>query len=236
MMRLILFFVYLVFCGEAQGELVSICLKNGAKLISAKNKVKEILHPEDKVFLRESTGCLEFSLNSPGRIDLYNSFLGRFYLLKDLKYSKSQYLPERSSGGNCRFKYTKQSTLHSKSNNIEIGPKSKLAAKENSMRGSSSGIILVTEGKWGSLIVNDTRTYVTCRKKGKFYEVEVSLSQSNSSLSTSLNVSPGQKINLGSVVNSLNNRSSSLSLNKGFEKHKKEGAETTDYYLVLENQ
>jgi hypothetical protein len=227
-----LLFIIFIISGVANAEMINICLKNSNDLNNAKLRIKDILHTKDQVFIRESTGCLEFIMG-PKRLTLYNTYLSKFYSLRNVNTSLISGTEQEASYRNCRFKYIKESHEEIEADKYKIGRNGKIKKSLSKSKANTRGSIVVTEGKWGLLHVNNSKIYVTCKKIGYLFEVEVSLSEKDSSLSTSVNISKGQRITLGAIVNNLRSRDSSISLSQGYGKNKTRGKEAYSYFLIL---
>lgn len=87
----------------------------------------------------------------------------------------------------------------------------------------------------GYIQVNEERVELTCQRvSGNGYRIAINLQGPDQGVGTALEVRKGQRINIGSVVNDLNQRRKSLGVPKGMEVEKTTGKETKDYFLIAE--
>ena len=82
--------------------------------------------------------------------------------------------------------------------------------------------------------MDDQEVFVTCHVFGTNYRVELSLDSSNSSLSTSVNTTKGSRLNIGQMVEDLNNRSRNIDIKKGVNYQKQKGRAVSDYFLIIQ--
>lgn len=95
--------------------------------------------------------------------------------------------------------------------------------------------MLLGKGFNGTLRVGLETVYLTCLgSKGGSYQVSVSLDSPESSLATTVMVSRGSRVNIGQIVDSLNDKKRSVGIPKGASVQKKTGQNTHDYFLLAQ--
>lgn len=210
------------------------CFSRGTSLSSAQAYLDSVKAPRDRTYLRESVSCLEVK-GSPARFDLYYKFLSkkfrvlRTYKDQDTGSARSSDL----STGMCRIFVTKIGKKDSKTDKVLIGNRGKVKREEFSGNSKSVSNLILSYGKRGSLSVNSQRIGVTCKKSGSGYQLSFDLESANSAISSNAFISSGQDLNIGGIVNDLNNKRRALSLEKGVEYEKQKGSEKFDYFLKI---
>lgn len=144
------------------------------------------------------------------------------------------------SGANCRFVVTRKGNSNSQSTTYGVNRKIRpFASRRNSRRrGTSVSTLMVSPGLRGSIEVDGVFAQVKCIRTARAMIVEVFAGRDDgknvNSISTSITVSPGQKINIGSVVRDLRNKSNELSTSKGIRFDDVEAKSAEEVFLQVQ--
>ncbi len=143
-------------------------------------------------------------------------------------------------GANCRFLLTRKSATRSKSLSAGVNRKLRPNAKQRNRRskGSSTSMLMVSPGLRGSIEVDGSFAQVSCIRTARTMIVEVFASKGRgrktSSISTSITVSPGQTINIGSVVRKLRNKGTEISTRRGVQYEKSNSSSQDQIFLKVQ--
>lgn len=216
-------------------SLTGFCFDSNVSLRAVKSHLRPILARKDKVFERQSINCLEISLDAARR-DLFETWIYKRY--KPIRiYTSNGVLEKNQAMGQmpmCRMMVEKTSRSNSTVDEVSAGSKNRLKRTQNTSSGVSRSSLVLTSGVAGRLRMNDQEISVTCHAFGSSYRVELALESGNSALSTSVNTSKGSRINIGQMVEDLNNRSKNLDINKGIGFQKGKGSSVSDYFLIIQ--
>ena len=108
--------------------------------------------------------------------------------------------------------------------------------RESNSRTSSKSTsqLLLGAGRPGYLDVNGERVELKCSPRGRVVQLEVSLfSSGGNSLMTSIALTKGNRMNIGSVVEELKNKKRGLDINSGANIGRQNSSGQFDYYLVI---
>lgn len=119
------------------------------------------------------------------------------------------------------------------SNTISIGKKNNIIQSSDNNSGANISILKTLEGKWSSIEMNDSTAEIKCEKRGLSFELDIRIGSENSFLSTTRIVRANEKIDLGEIVQTLNEKNKSISLDKGITHTKSIGNKSKKYYLVI---
>lgn len=224
----------LTFNLHAKRPLTGFCFESNVSLSRVKSYLSPLLTSKDKVYKRESMNCLEISLSS-GRRDLFETFLYRRYKPSRIYQTDGVVEKNQAMGKlpHCRIEIEKIGNSNSTNDELSVGSKNRLKRTQKRGQRTSKSSLLLTSGVKGTLQVNDQSVYVTCHVFGSQYRIELALSSDSSSLSTFVNTSKGNRVNIGEMVDDLNNRSKNLDINKGASFTKEKGKSTSTYYLTI---
>lgn len=201
----------------------SYCFPKSVNLNEASNFVKAILTSEDEMRKNSQLNCLEIKIEET-RVDLVRKFLSSRYQT----HTNFEVQPSL-----CDMEITEVTKSDKDTNTISIGKKNNIIQANDNNSGTSVSILKTLEGKWSSIEMNDSTTEIKCDKRGHNFEVEIRIGSENSFLSTSRFVRSNEKIDLGEIVQTLNDKNKTISSEKGIEYTKNEGNKTKKYYLVI---
>ena len=232
-----LFTLFVFFLPSVSYALEGFCFSANTSLKSVKSYSQTILAPGDKVFDRKSKNCLEFQI-SPNRRELVRKWISQKYKISSTYSEGARNTLSQSETivvENCRLKIERVSKGKAQKTNVDVGKRNGLLQQIQSSSGVRTSSMLLGKGFHGSLRVGFETVYLTCiGKTGVGYNVAVSLDSPTSSLRTTVFVSSGKKVNIGQVVNSLNDKQKSLGTNKGLSVEKTKGKSTYDYFLMAQ--
>lgn len=231
---LLIFLSILSFSAEAR-SLTGYCFESNVSLKAVKRHVAPILARKDKVFERPSMNCIEVTISN-SRKDLFETWIYKKY--KPLRiYTTDGTVEKNQAMGQmpmCRMTVEKVSKGNSTIDEASVGSKNRLKRTENKSQGVSRSSLVLTSGVAGRIRMNNQEVFVTCHVFGSRYRVELSLDTQNSGLSTSVNASKGSRINIGEIVENLNDRSRKIDINKGVGYQKGKGQTASTYFLIIQ--
>ncbi len=136
-------------------------------------------------------------------------------------------------GGMCSIQLTKEQTTQQRTKTYQLGRKLKAKQSEKQENGTESSMILLSSGRSGTIVVDQTELIITCYKRQMNYEIEIDLKGSKDGISTSLVMNKGSRINIGEIAKNLINQDKNISLNSGIKKVKTKKESITKYYLEI---
>lgn len=232
----ILSFFQVFFCQKSIA-LEGYCFPASTSLKAVKNYTSTVLTSNDKVYERASRNCLEFEV-SPGRQELIRKWIQQKYRIVRT-YSEgegsSSFVEASTVTQNCRLKIERISKGKTTKTNAAVGSRNSLNQQQINSQGTRTSNMLLGKGFNGSLRVGLETVFLTCLgASGSIYQVSVSLDSPTSSLSTSIQVTPGAKVNIGQIVENLNEKRRTLGVSVGAQIEKTEGTTTHDYFLMAQ--
>lgn len=196
--------------------------------------METVTAPKDRIYKRESNHCLEIEISSHRRELLEKWMYKKYRPLKGISDS-SPSISDGTTQGNCHLKIEAVSAGSSNTKNFSVGQKNGVSTTERSSSGTRRSSLLLGVGFSGYIQVNEERVELTCQRvSGNGYRIAINLQGPDQGVGTALEVRKGQRINIGSVVNDLNQRRKTLGIPKGIEVEKTTGKETKDYFLIAE--
>jgi len=216
-------------------SLTGFCFEKNVSLRTVKSYLQPILAKSDKVFERQSMNCIEVALDA-SRKDLFETWIYRRFKPSRI-YTSNGVVEKKQAMGQmpmCRMMVEKTNRSDSTIDEVSAGSKNRLKRTQNTSTGVSRSSLVLTSGIAGRISMNDQQVLVTCHVFGSSYRVELALESGNSALSTSVNTSKGSRINIGQMVEDLNNRSRNIDINKGIGYQKGKGSSISDYFLIIQ--
>jgi hypothetical protein len=233
----IFIFLQLLFSFSIQAELMGFCFDQGVSLNSVKGYLSPILAPQDKVFKRESVNCLEIEMDN-NRVPLFETYLTRRFRLTR-QYAGNSGAPAKTSSNitsleHCRFQLKKVSNEKRKKDLYKIQKGGALRQRVTTGEGERVSQLLLGLGRKGSLSIAGEKMDLLCIKRGVGYEVDFYLiSAGGNQVSTSLSITIGQELNIGSVFEDLKRKTREIDISKGIVIEKEKGGINHDYFLKL---
>jgi len=214
--------------------LKGLCFKASTSLDRVLMDMKALALPKDKFFKREAVNCIEVKL-SDARFSLYQKYLKRKYLITRT-YSgmdTGATRPQGLTGQNCRIEIQKVSSDESTTKQFGLGKKTKLSKSQNSGSRTSTSRLLLASGQKSNMAMDGNSVDLVCWPSSDVTaRIVVSLSYDSSRLSTTVSVRKGQKVNLGQIVDKLNDKSRDISLRRGLGYKKTNGQRVSDFFLI----
>lgn len=209
------------------------CFERGTSLSAVKSHLSIVLTANDRVISRGNSQCLDIEV-SDSRSDLVLKWLKKKYRVV-MPSASFNNLARNVVTRNCRLQIEKITRGKSNETQASIGKRNNITNTTSSSQGVSRSSMLLGEGYSGTLSINSSLTFITCRNAAPgSYSIQVSLNEQNSSLSTGLVVQKGQKINIGQVVENLNSKSKTLNLSSGVQVNSRKGEILYDYFLIAQ--
>lgn len=230
----LLLIIFFSFTAKAQ-SLKGYCFENNVSLRAVKSHLSPILSRNDKIYERPSMNCIEVTV-SDVREELFETWIYKKY--KPIRIYRTDGVVEKNQAMGqmpmCRMTVERVSKSDATNDEASVGSKNRLKRTRSKSGGVSRSSLLLTSGVQGRLRMDDQEIFVTCHVLGSTHRIELSLESGASALSTSVNTSKGMKINIGQMVQDLNNRSRSLDINKGAGIVREKGSTVSDFYLIIQ--
>ncbi len=206
-------------------ELRQYCFKRNVSLERVKIYLNQIKLEKDLITLNRARHCVEIGVGED-RVELFQKYLSMNYQFEVMGNSAVR---KRE----CLFEIETLRESEKNTKSIKFGSKIHIGEKQKSNEGKSVSMIRVMEQKLAQLFVNDTLITISCQIRGKFTEVDINLGNKRTNLITTIQVSKGQRVDLGSIVQDLSSKDSGVSLSKGINYSKSSGSKKSSVFLIL---
>lgn len=233
----VLFFVFLLPTLTHGKNISGYCFPATTSLAQAKRTLSAILHPKDKIYLRESMNCLEVDMQG-NRQSLYETLLNQKFKLERVYHNSESSSSTHSivSGSStkaepCLFVVKKESKGDAQTDSFSLGKKTALQRLEENSFNVTESQLLVDSGASGLIQVDGQSVKLTCLRFRSKIRVKVELADSKGRIATSVTVKSNKEIDLGSIVNNLNDKNRDINLRKGISRSKSKGKLTSKYSL-----
>ncbi len=214
---------------------VDYCFEQTTSLSNVHHYLNTVLSPQDEVVENNSAHCLNVVVKNDLKEELYRKWIGRKFKIlsssNSLGYPAST-IPQVQE--HCRLEVEKISKMDKTTTGVDVSMKTKAYERNFKHSGSQRSNLLLGVGSPGRLRVDDDYINVTCKSRNTSRVfLDISLWGERSSVSTSVTLDKGQTLDLASIVEDLNNRSQSLSLNRGVQVKKTKGQKSYQYFLRI---
>lgn len=230
--KLIFVFLSLILIGETHA--VTYCFEQGVSLSQVKDHLSIVLTSRDRVETLGRSLCLDIQVGE-GRNELVLKWLRKKYrVIAPNGYTSSS---ESSTvvTKNCRLQIERVMKEEAVENQASVGKRNNLRNTVTKGKSVSKSSLLLGTGFSGSISVNTTLAFITCKNvSSSAYSIQVALDSEDSGISTGLIVQKGQKINIGQVVDDLSKKSQTLDASSGVQLKNKKGSITYDYFLIAQ--
>lgn len=200
-------------------SITTYCFDFSVSLSEAEKKLEEIKHPNDRLTKKRSMNCLEIE-GSQKRANLYEAFLEKRFKLERTYKNEYDLKEEVSSTSPCNIHLKRTSNQQLKKNTFSLGKKNTL--KQNQLKNQKTSVsqLLIDSGRTGTIRVDNYRVRVKCQNLGRRFKLDIELEHSSGGVGTSLTVTSGQEVNLGSIVDELNDKQKILDVKNGLSQTK----------------
>ncbi len=209
--------------GAFANPMVGFCFPFTHSLQGVRSYLNDLILPKDKIEMRNQINCIEISLSNSRR-SLFEKYLRKKFIINRIYSEIDPAAVDSTSSGmagkNCDLLVEKIEKADS--GNSKIGIKRPLSAvlKESKSSGSSSSLaqLKLMSGKSGMIEVNGEKVNLKCRYiDDSKYEVEIFLTTKkgniSNTLSTTVLVARGNKVEIGKMVGNLSKQNRELDLN-----------------------
>jgi hypothetical protein len=145
----------------------------------------------------------------------------------------ASFLSQQIEAADCRLKLEKIGESTRQSRDLKIGKHSSFKDFSGQSSNKETSFLSVTSGKTVTMIVDDFEVEILCRRLSRSAEVEIKIKSSTAGLVTSREISPGQMIDLGKVVQDLSSKDQTLKIPVEISKNRSSGKKRQEYYLLL---
>lgn len=221
-------------------SMVGFCFPVKVSLNDVKNHLSAIMAPHDKVFLRESLNCIETSI-SERRVTLFRNWLKRKYRIVD-EYSVYQgnkrvqtVKSHTISKDHCKLELTRKIKTNSNTTIVDARKNGRIARSERSADGERKSNLMLMSGRMGSIEIDQQEVSLTCHyRNANRYLLDINIRDFDASLMTTVEITSGQKVNIGEIVENINRKSRGIN-NKGigFNTEKTKGRSTYTYFVTI---
>lgn len=218
-------FLFFILSNALALELRQYCFEKSVSLDRVKIYLSQITLEKDIITLNRSRHCISIGVEE-SRAELFQKYLSMNYKFKE---SGNSAIRSRE----CLFEVETVNSSHATTSKAKFGQKIHLGSAKSDSEGRSTSMIRVMERKLAQLFVNDTLVTISCSIRGKVTAVEVSLGDKKTSLSTSIELTRGQRVDLASVVTDLSNKTSDISSSTGVQYSKTSGSKKSNVFLIL---
>ncbi len=209
------------------------CFSDAVSFEEVRRYLHPITLPNDQLDMMGT--CLE-ALISDARSTLFESYLQRKYRLTRT-YSGSRPAGELAPTvqGNCQLEVLKKRIRERQIDELSVGRgHGKLKRTEEDLSGDTRSQLVLGKGQPGSLRMDQEEIFLTCQggNNGN-YTLTVTLRSPDSGISTTLNVTQGQPVNIGSVAKDLAGKNRTMSIATGIDYSKSSGQDNYDYFVTI---
>lgn len=213
------------------------CFERNVSIRQVKGHVSTIKAPADKIYLRESLNCIEMNIDN-SREDLFRKWISRrFKIIRQYSgNSNGAVITKKLIRGQCNMKLRRVGKGQSETDNYQLGKSSKASKTISNNKNERVSTLVLTEGLRGSLSINGNRVELVCNRAGAtYYQLDVfTTDQSGNEISTNVSVNKGRELNIGQVVENLDNSSTNLDINQGIGRTKTQGNIQYDYFISIQ--
>ncbi len=213
------------------------CFERNVSIRQVKGHVSAITAPTDKIYLRESLNCIEMNVDS-SREELFRKWISRrFKIIRQYAgNTNGAVITKKLVRGQCNMKLRRIGKGQSETDNFQLGRNSQASKTISNNSNERISRLVLTEGLKGSITVNGNRVEIVCHRAGASnYQLDVfSTDQKGNEISTNVSVSKGRELNIGQVVENLDNSSTNLDINKGVGKNQTQGNIKYDYFISIQ--
>ena len=203
------------------------CFNPGQSLFKIKKEVKQILLADEDVILDTRENCLEIAVR-PYRKELVNKFIKMSF---NPSVRENQEFITRET---CVIQLRMSSSKKADTNMLQLGAKNDLLQSNEQLEKLTKNEMVLTQGRPSLLAFDGIEMFATCNKRGDFYEVEFSLRNDGDILaSTSVDLTQGQWLEIGSHLNKLNKQINNKSIRDGIFYTKTKGFKNTKYEIMV---
>ncbi|WP_372655888.1 hypothetical protein [Halobacteriovorax sp.] len=206
-------------------ELRQYCFNRSVSLDRVKIYLSQITLDKDIINLNNKKHCIDIGVDE-NRVELFQKYLSMNYEFRETTESK---VKRRE----CLFEVETIKNSFKKSSKVKLGKVIQLRNSQQNSEGKSISKIRVMERKLAKLVVNESLITVSCKIRGHYTEVDIRLADRKKSLSTSIQLSKSQRIDLANVVQDLSNKSSEVSISNGVQYSKTSGTKKDQVFLIL---
>ena len=230
---IIVHFSLFLFCLNIfANDSIELCFDEAVNLQSVKAYVMPILLANETIILKQEIPCMNVEIPKE-RVELLQKYIGMRYTI--IRSSTSYSSNERLFNKNCKVIIIKTRALKDENNNIAIGQKSRFKNTTLNGAGITTSELLLTEGLRGSIELDGERAEIVCRSHGSInYQIELFVKNvQGSSISTSVSISSGEKLEIGSIIRDLRNQGRDLSISNGVDYSTQKGKSSDRYELMV---
>lgn len=217
-------------------ELRGFCFKSGTNLKSVEVYLSPILKESDKVHFRSSMNCIEIKL-SLARHGLFEKYLRqRFKLIQSYSGDGLTATIPEFSNKKCKIEVLKKGKGKQNRDSFSFSRKGNIRSEQSRDSQVVRSYLLLNEGRSGSIEVDGESVDLTCFSRGgDRFEITLTIKskRSHNSLSSSITVVVGERVNIGSIVEDLKDRDRTIGLQEGLKYSRKKKQLNYLYFLTV---
>lgn len=215
------------------GSTLQYCFPAGTSLNAVENHISGFLTKTDSVLQNRSANCLLVETNAT-KSELFEKLIRRKFRIVNSSYSGVA-VKEGINGRKkeCVFKLIEESFKNTNTKERTIGSKLSLSDSVGRQKRVSTNSIRALENRNSTLRVGQRDYGFKCSMMGRNLEVTFYRLGTDGSISTSVNLIPGQKLEIGRTLEDLDNKQKTLGIPSGYTKTTKIGQEEKRYFLMV---
>lgn len=223
--------IFIVFPFFQSRAIEYVCNGNQRKLQRTKLILNKFKLQTEAIFYDREKGCLiiDFKQN---RQRLFQK------LLRGQGLSFSSNGQSASTLSSCNVKFQIQDKSKINKNKLNLGRSTKIEEINSLGQNNEIRSLKVSSSLDSQINVNGKILFLNCTPLTNSFRVVLSLKSLNnihsSGISTTVNISKNQKINIGSIAKELNKKQNNKNITSGISISKVEGKITKDYYIWIE--
>jgi hypothetical protein len=216
----------------AEEVVVGFCFRPSVSLDRVVFGLKDFLVAKDRVHKRPSQNCIDVETTKI-REDLINKVVrSKFSVVQSFSSGRGNNVVKE----NCKIDVVSTGRSNTNTFSVNAGRKTNVQKSETQAQGKSTSKLLLGAGRSGRISIDGEVVSIKCLPLGgDRFEIEVFIQSKfkNSQISTSVSVVRNQPLDLGQLVEELNQKDRNLSINSGIQYKKSKGTSTKDYQLIL---
>jgi len=232
MKKILTIYLILLFGPVLSEENASIqfCFYDTPTTIQAANYLNDFLIKDESLIPRRDMNCLDV-LVKPARANLFEKLLASKFSMKKMPLQGNESISDKR----CDLVVEKETFSQMKTGEIGVRVKSfKLKDRNQIQQEKSKSFLVLMHGKTASLHVNEEEILVKCFMiRADRYQLEFYLKGQDNSLSSTVSLVKGQRLEVGGLVKTLNSKDQNIDLPNTGITTKTKGERSDHIWLMI---
>lgn len=208
------------------------CFPSNISLTDVKNYIEAFTVTMDTVKYGKNN-CIQIE-SRPDRVGLLGKLLrNKFPRVQEVSGSPTPAVTTRRKPIPCTLILTEERIKRIDGENRELGKRVDISNSNERLKSTNKNFISTLEGKVSTLRARDNDYSFTCTLRGKNMEIELFKFGTDGSISTTIELVPGQKQEIGAALEDIDEKNREVGIPKGYKKNIKKGSDNTRYYLEI---